>query len=100
MGPTEHALYALHECRPWEEVAELGCSVVGWLYTILACAGVCHTVHVWVSMNTVPLYHWPSLLHICACPLHVAILSVCPHTIFQFPLTLTLWWIPLCPVSG
>ena len=28
------------------------------------CACVCHTVHVWVSMNTVPLYHWSSLLHV------------------------------------
>ena len=28
------------------------------------CACVCHTVHVGVSMNTVPLYHWSSLLHV------------------------------------
>ena len=28
------------------------------------CACVCHTVHVCVSMNTVPLYHWSSLLHV------------------------------------
>ena len=67
--PTEHALYALHECGNWEEGGELGCSVVQWLYTLLACmyvycACVCHTVHVWVSMNTVPLYHWSSLLHV------------------------------------
>ena len=28
------------------------------------CACVCHTVHVGVSMNTVPLYYWSSLLHV------------------------------------
>ena len=28
------------------------------------CACVCHTVHVGVTMNTVPLYHWSSLLHV------------------------------------
>ena len=31
------------------------------MYVYGAC--VCHTVHVGVSMNTVPLYHWSSLLH-------------------------------------
>ena len=35
-------------------------------------ACVCHTVHVGVSMNTVPLYHWSSLLHV-----HV-------HCMFQY----------------
>ena len=28
------------------------------------CICVCHTMHVWVSMNTVPLSHWSSLLHV------------------------------------
>ena len=28
------------------------------------CICVCHTMHVWVSMNTVPLSHWTSLLHV------------------------------------
>ena len=28
------------------------------------CACVCHTAHVGVSMNTVPLYHWSSFLHV------------------------------------
>ena len=63
----EHALNELHECGTWEEGGELGCSVVGWLYTLLACMYtvlVCHTVHVGVSMNTVPLYHCSSLLYV------------------------------------
>ena len=30
----------------------------------VCCACVCHTVHVGVTMNTVPLYHWSSLLHV------------------------------------
>ena len=37
------------------------------------CACVCHTVHVGVSMNTLPLLHWSSLLHA-----HV-------HCMLQFP---------------
>ena len=28
------------------------------------CICVCHTMHVGVSMNTVPLSHWSSLLHV------------------------------------
>ena len=34
---TEHALNALYECETWEEGGELGCSVVGWLYSLLPC---------------------------------------------------------------
>ena len=30
----------------------------------VSCICVCHTMHVWVSMNTVPLSHWSSLLHV------------------------------------
>ena len=39
---------------------------------------MCHTVH--VGVNTVPLYHCMVFTPACACPLHVAILSVCSHT--------------------
>ena len=28
------------------------------------CICVCYTMHVWVSMNTVPLSYWSSLLHV------------------------------------
>ena len=66
----EHVLYALHECGTWEEGGELRCLVVGWLYTLLACT---YTVFVGVSMNTLPLLHWSSLLHV-----HV-------HCMLQFP---------------
>ena len=48
MCHTEHALYALHEWGTWEKGGELGCSVVGWLYTLLArtyTVFVCHTMH-------------------------------------------------------
>jgi len=62
------------------------------------CACVCHTVHVGVTMNTVPLYHWSSLQHVHVHCMHVAILSLCPHTTFQC--ALTPWWIPLWPVRG
>ena len=49
---VSHALNALHECVAWEEGRELGCSVVGWLYTLLACTYtvlVCVTPYMWGS---------------------------------------------------
>ena len=64
---SEHALNALHECGTWEEGGELGCSVVGWLYTLLACTYtvlVCVTPCMWGVHEycaTLPLV---SLLHV------------------------------------
>ena len=47
---TVHGLNALHKRGTWEEGGELGCSVVGWLYTLLACTYtvlVCVTLCMW-----------------------------------------------------
>ena len=83
----------------WEEGGELVCRVavhsIG-MYVYCACVShhACGAVHEYCA--TLPLVFTPA----CAYPLHVAILSVCPHTTFQPPFTLTLWWIPLWPVRG
>ena len=44
--PSMHYVYALHECGTWEGGGELGFSVVGWLYSLLACT---YTVFVCVT---------------------------------------------------
>ena len=68
-------------------------SIGMYVYCIFVSHHACVGVHEYCS--TFPLVFTPA----CACPMHVAILSVCPHTTFQlFPLTL--WWIPLWPVRG
>ena len=68
MCHIEHALYALHEWGAWEEGRELGCSVVGWLYTLLACT---YTVFVCVTPCMCGcsriLFHFPTGLHSCMC---------------------------------
>ena len=50
------------------------------------CICVCHTMHVWVSMNTVPLSHWSSLLHVhVQCMLQFSQFVLTPPSSFPCP---------------